>query len=153
MIKKFTLCIILQNDRILLGMKKRGFGKGRWNGFGGKVNVNETIEEAVIREVKEESCLDITNPKKRGVIEFSFEKDKSEILQVHIFSVNDFSGTPKETEEMLPKWFNIDDIPYNDMWPDDKYWLPMLLDGKNFTGSFLFGGENDDVLKYNIKEI
>jgi 8-oxo-dGTP diphosphatase len=44
-------------------------------------------------------------------------------------------------------------MPYNDMWPDDKYWLPMLLDGKNFTGSFLFGGKNDDVLKYKIKEI
>jgi ADP-ribose pyrophosphatase YjhB (NUDIX family) len=153
MIKKFTLCTILQNNKILLGMKKRGFGEGRWNGFGGKINSNETIKEATIREVKEESCIDIVNPKKRGVIEFRFEKDKNEILQVHIFSVNDFSGAPKETEEMLPKWFNIDDIPYNDMWSDDKYWLPMLLDGKNFTGSFLFGGENDDVLKYNIKEI
>ncbi len=145
--KKFTLCVIYKNKKILLGMKKRGFGEGRWNGFGGKVNKNENIETAAVREVKEECNLEVSNLKKRGVLEFSFENNPEEILQVHIFSTNTFTGDLKETEEMLPKWFDIEKIPYQKMWPDDKHWLPELLNGKNFTGSFLFGGKNNDILK------
>ena len=53
--KILTLCVIYQHPRVLLGMKKRGFGKGRWNGFGGKVKEGETIEEATKRETLEEA--------------------------------------------------------------------------------------------------
>lgn len=49
--KILTLCIIHQENKVLIGMKKRGFGEGRWNGFGGKVQENETIEEAAKREL------------------------------------------------------------------------------------------------------
>ena len=53
--KILTLCIIHQHSKILLGMKKRGHGVGKWNGFGGKVEKGETIEEAARRETKEEA--------------------------------------------------------------------------------------------------
>ena len=47
--KLLTLLFVVESDRVLLGMKKRGFGAGRWNGFGGKVDKGETIEEAAKR--------------------------------------------------------------------------------------------------------
>ena len=49
-----TLMILRDGDRILFGLKKRGFGKGKLVGVGGKVDANETVEEAAIRETEEE---------------------------------------------------------------------------------------------------
>jgi len=129
-------------------MKKRGFGVGRWNGFGGKVAEGESIEEAVIREVEEEACITPVSIAQKGVVEFHNEGQK-EILEVHIFYCQKFSGTPHETEEMRPQWFRVNDIPYAEMWPDDWHWLPQVLAGKYVTGSFLFG-EQDSILKLNL---
>ena len=61
-----TLCIVHQDSKVLLGMKKRGFGSGRWNGFGGKVKKEESIEGTVIRESKEEAHIDVTKILKDG---------------------------------------------------------------------------------------
>ncbi|MEK7095243.1 MAG: 8-oxo-dGTP diphosphatase, partial [Patescibacteria group bacterium] len=109
--KQLTLCIICKDRQVLLGMKKRGFGVGRWNGFGGKVENKETIETSAIREMKEEVNLEPKEMHKVGIIEFSFENDPK-ILEVHIFKVGDFIGEPKESEEMKPEWFNFDEIPF-----------------------------------------
>ena len=86
-----TLCIIHQHPRILLGMKKRGFGVGSWNGFGGKVSIGETIENAAKRELREESGVEIENLNKIGVLEFEF-KNNPEIIEVHIFKSENFTG-------------------------------------------------------------
>lgn len=148
--KILTLCIVYRHPKILLGMKKRGFGAGRWNGFGGKVTPGETIEDAAKREVKEEAGIDIGNMEKFGILDFEFKGDP-EILQVHIFKSDDFSGEPAESEEMKPQWFDIDEIPYDVMWPDDEYWLPLLLVGKKFKGKFVFG-ESDIILEQKLEE-
>ncbi len=91
--KILTLCLIHREGKILLGLKKRGFGMGRWNGFGGKLAGGETIEAAARRELKEESGLDSLREEKRGILNFKFENNP-EILEVHVFAVNDYSGTP-----------------------------------------------------------
>ena len=52
--KVLTLVLLREDNRVLLGMKKRGFGVGKWNGFGGKLEPGETVLEAAAREVKEE---------------------------------------------------------------------------------------------------
>jgi len=57
--KVLTLVMPRREGRILLGMKKRGFGQGRWNGFGGKVEKGESVAEGAARELLEESCLNI----------------------------------------------------------------------------------------------
>jgi 8-oxo-dGTP diphosphatase/2-hydroxy-dATP diphosphatase len=146
--KILTLCIIHQHPKILLGMKKRGHGEGKWNGFGGKVEEGETIEGAAIREMKEESGVEISKMKKLGILEFEYQ-DGSGNMEVHIFYVTEFKGNPIESEEMKPKWFYVDEIPYNQMWPDDKYWLPMFLDGKNFKGKFFFN-EANEIIDYTL---
>jgi len=149
--KLLTLCIVHNDKEALLGMKKRGFGKDRWNGFGGKVKEGESVEEAAKREMEEEAGIIALNFKKRGILSFKFE-NQPEILEVHVFSATDFSGQPVETEEMKPQWFKIDRIPYDQMWPDDKYWLPLLLNGKNFQGNFYFL-DNDTLLRHQLREI
>ena len=145
-----TLCVIHKDHKILLGMKKRGFGAGRWNGFGGKLKERETIEEALRRETKEEAGVEISNFDKVGIIEFEFKGDP-EILEVHIFRVNDFSGEPRETEEMKPQWFDQNELPFDSMWPDDRHWFPLLLSCKKFNGKFLFV-KNDVILEKRLFE-
>ena len=139
--KILTLCIIRQDNKILLGMKKRGFGAGRWNGFGGKLHAGETIEEALKRETFEEARIHISDTEQMGMIDFEFKGDPK-ILEVHIFKCTSFKGEPMETEEMKPEWFSIDAIPYGTMWPDDKFWLPLLLGGEKFRGKFVFDNLN-----------
>lgn len=147
-----TLVLIIRNEQILLGMKKRGFGMGRWNGFGGKVEEGETIEEAAKRETFEECGVTITQMEWVGVHEFEFANKLGDILEVHVFRADNWSGEIKETEEMRPQWFTIDAIPYDEMWPDDIHWLPVFLAGKKFRTRFLFG-ENDTVLENEVREV
>lgn len=149
--KLLTLCIVHQHPKILLGMKKRGFGAGRWNGFGGKVSEPETIEDAARRELREEVGVEVQNLNKVGIIDFEF-KGNPEILEVHIFKSDDFSGEPTESEEMKPQWFHVDEIPFKEMWPDDIHWMPLFLAGKKFKGRFLFG-ESDSILEQELREV
>lgn len=137
----FSLCVIAEPDRILLGMKKRGFGAGRWNGFGGKVGEGETIEEAAKREVTEECGLTVDAMQPAGVLEFTFDGKEEDVLAVHVFLVTAWHGEPSESEEMRPEWFAIDAIPYTDMWPDDIFWLPSCLEGKMCNGAFHFAAD------------
>jgi 8-oxo-dGTP diphosphatase/2-hydroxy-dATP diphosphatase len=132
-------------------MKKRGFGEGRWNGFGGKVEKGERIIDAAKREVLEETGAAVGDIKKVGVIEFEF-KGNPEILKVHIFLTSELVGNPRETDEMKPKWFHVDKIPFKKMWPDDEYWLPLVLAGKNIKAKFWFEGVDkivDKDIEYN----
>lgn len=146
-----TISLIHEDGKILLGMKKRGFGAGRWNGFGGKVKSGETIEQAAKREMLEECGIEIKSLIEKGIITFEFD-GSPDMPEVHIFQVTKYSGKPKETEEMLPKWFDDKKIPFEKMWPDDIYWMPLFLKNKKFTGYFLFG-ESDKILKKELEEV
>jgi len=148
-----TLCLIRRNDELLLGMKKRGFGTGRWNGYGGKVEAGETVPEAARREMKEESGVELVDFEKVGVLDFEFV-GKSEILEVNIFKSTKFIGEPTQTEEMNPQWFKIDDLPFSKMWPDDQHWMPLFLADKKFTGRFLFGeGDTNPIIEHELREV
>lgn len=156
----FVLGIIRQGDRVLLGYKKKGFGAERWNGFGGKVEEQDRprkgqkkgalFENAVRREVKEEAGIDWTGFYKAGLIEFSFEAH-DEIMEVHVFYGGEFEGEPGESDEMIPRWFSIDEIPYEEMWIDDIVWLPLLLKGKRFKANFSFK-DYETLQHYSIEE-
>ena len=150
-----TLCCVYTKTHVLLGMKKRGFGEGRWNGFGGKVQLGEGIEECARRELREEAGIIATEMRIRGRILFKFEDNGLEgnpDIEVNIYSVTEFEGVPSESEEMLPKWFAIEEIPFAAMWPDDIYLMSLLLEGKNFVGEFCFGDINN-IISHNITEV
>lgn len=147
--KILTLVIIRRECEILLGFKKRGFGANKFNGFGGKVEPGETILDGAKRELFEESHLTSESLKEVGLLEFEFKGDPV-LLETHVFTTDQFKGDPIETEEMKPQWYPVNQIPYDQMWLDDKYWLPLLIEGHKFKGFFLFEG-HDKILNYDLK--
>ena len=151
--KETTLCLLIKENRVLLAMKKRGFGIGRWNGTGGKFDPgkgDENILDAAIRETREEIGVEIKNPEKFGFFHFKFKEKPEWNQNVSLFISKEWEGEPIESEEMMPKWFALNEIPYESMWPDDAYWLPHILQGKKLEADFLFG-DGDKILDYNIK--
>eukprot|EP01087_Luapelamoeba_hula_P011228 TRINITY_DN3024_c0_g2_i1.p1 TRINITY_DN3024_c0_g2~~TRINITY_DN3024_c0_g2_i1.p1 ORF type:complete len:182 (-),score=37.25 TRINITY_DN3024_c0_g2_i1:76-585(-) len=148
--KPTTLCYLMRDNdqQILLAMKKRGLGQGKWNGPGGKVESGETIEEGAVRECREECALEVspTALLPRGVIEFEFENEPNWNNRCHLFVAREFSGTIQETEEMRPLWWNVKDIPYDHMWPDDKLWLADVLNGAQVYYRFVLN--NDVMVRY-----
>lgn len=144
-----TLSFIRDNDKILLAMKKRGFGEGRWNGYGGKIDKEESPSQAAKRETKEEIDVSVSEIEEMGVIDFHMP---NQYLKVHLFLIKKWTGEPKETEEMKPKWFDIKEIPYKHMWPDDSYWLPIFLNNVKIKGKFWFD-EKDQVIDFSIQSL
>lgn len=126
--KRNTVVFILKDDQVLLGMKKRGFGAGWWNGFGGKLDPGETFEASARRETLEESGLTMGPLTPVARLLFYFE-DQLEIACL-AYICREFSGKLRETEEMLPKWFDLGSVPYDTMWPGDDQWIPQALDQK-----------------------
>lgn len=144
-----NLCLIRKGDQILLAMKKRGFGVGRWNGYGGKVVPPETIEECLIREVEEESGLKISDFHKIGFLRF---ENVDRFVEMYIYETHSFAGELIETEEMAPKWFILPNLPFEEMWTSDALWYPLYLEGKQFIGEVIFD-QNHQVVSSDIKEV
>ncbi len=124
-----TLCYVIKNDQVLLAMKKRGFGIGKWNGPGGKVGEGETPEQGCRREFMEETGCGLDGLEERGAIEFVFESRPEWHQYCHIYVASDVEGEPQETEEMFPRWYGLDALPWGDMWESDALWLDDLLKG------------------------
>ncbi|MCL5411333.1 MAG: 8-oxo-dGTP diphosphatase [Patescibacteria group bacterium] len=140
-LRQSTLCLIVREGQILLAMKKRGFGQGRWNGVGGKLKRDESIKEAAIREAQEEIGITPLSLKKVATLHFLFpevppENDWNQ--EVMVYLVDRWEGQPIESEEMAPKWFNIAEIPFESMWSDDIHWLPKVLGGTFIEAAFMF---------------
>ena len=90
---------------------------------------------------------------KVGNVKFYF-KDKHEWDQeMHIFLVKDWQGDPQGSEEMAPKWYLKNEIPFDAMWADDKHWLPAVLAGKKIEGKFYFVNEGEKIDDFDIREI
>ncbi|MGI8889485.1 MAG: 8-oxo-dGTP diphosphatase [Chthoniobacterales bacterium] len=134
-----NLCFIVRDREILLIRKKRGFGAGKINGPGGKVDPGETPLESALRETYEELGIQPLEAEQRGELYFKFRDGYS--LHCAVFLAHHFHGEPRETDEAVPLWTPLDQIPYDDMWADDRHWLPLLLGGAHFRGYFEFDGE------------
>ena len=120
------------SNEVLLGMKKRGFGTGKWNGYGGKLEATETIEQCAIRELEEESGIVTTEMTRKGYIVFKM-LELNMLMRVHVFETWNFTGEGVETEEMRPQWYKDTEVPFEKMWLDDKHWLPLVLAGQSIV--------------------
>lgn len=151
--KELTLLFLKRNDEILLAMKKRGFGEGRWNGVGGKLEPGESVEAALLREAQEE--IGVTPTSYTQVADISFDqyfKGEHALMHVNVFIATEWNGEPTESEEMKPQWYPIDALPFEAMWQDDPYWLPLVLEGKKIAATFVMD-ENDVITEHMITEV
>lgn len=142
-----TLIIVENDNQILLAKKQRKVGEGLWNGYGGQIEDGETVEEAAKRELFEESSLKVGTILERGVVKFINPKTN---IVVYIFSAIT-NNEPIETEEMKnPTWFSKDNIPFDEMLPADRIWIPYFLKGKFFIGIFKYD-HGWDLVDYSLE--
>lgn len=151
--KQASLVFLIDGNKILLARKKRGFGVDKLNGYGGKMDESDkTIRDTAIREAQEEghvTPIDLTHV---ATISYYFW-DKPDIGQiVTVYLCRKWEGTPVETEEMAPEWFDITNVPYDRMWVSDIHYLPRLLNGETLEGELLFNTDGS-VAEHDFKEI
>jgi len=137
--ERATLLFVVEESRILLIRKHRGLGEGKLNGPGGRIEAGEAPLEAALREVDEELCIQAIAPRQVGELRFQFLSGYS--LRVFVFRAERFLGEPRSTEEATPIWAPLDRIPFDEMWQDDRHWLPLLIAETPFEGRFVFEDE------------
>ncbi len=148
-----TLALFVDGNKILLGEKKRGFAKGTLNGIGGKQDPGETIEQAMVRECFEEIGAKPTKYEQVGRIDLDmYYKGEHANMNMYIYKCYDYTGKIVETEEIIPSWYNIDEIPFEKMLQDDLLWIPYVLKGEKVVGKVKFD-ENMNMLSHNFKTV
>ena len=143
-----TLMFVRDADRVLLIRKKRGHGAGLYNGPGGKLDEEESPLAGAIRETLEETGVRVLAADLLG--RFRFVDLKAPQWQGYAFLAKRWEGRPVSTPEADPIWFPVRDLPFSNMWEDDRIWLPRLLDGEPVTGDFLF--DDGRLLAYQLRE-
>ena len=141
-----TLTFIQSGNQVLLIRKKRGLGDGLINGPGGKLEKGESPAECAVREVEEEVGLTPLEMEERGELRFQFVDGYA--IHVHIFVAQGHRGELVETDEAIPIWFNQEDVPYDEMWDDDRLWLPHVLSGGSVEGDFIF--DDREMVDYRL---
>jgi 8-oxo-dGTP diphosphatase len=143
-VDKATLLFVKREDELLLIRKRRGLGKGKINAPGGRLDEGESPVDGAIREVQEEVCVTPIDPDHRGQLYFQFVDGYS--IHVWVFLATDHSGQACTTDEAIPLWTAVDEIPYDEMWADDRIWVPLMLERRTFSGKFIFDG--DEMVDY-----
>lgn len=145
-----TLLYIIKDGKILLAEKKRGFGAGKLNGVGGKIEPGESEVQGMLRECREEIGVTPINLEQRAVLHFDlFYKGEKEKEDTYVFVASDYSGELVESEEMKPFWYDINKLPFERMFSDDELWLNSLIEGKKFEANVVMD-ENFNTTSFDI---
>jgi 8-oxo-dGTP diphosphatase len=145
-----TLCYIKHNGRTLMvhrNKKPNDIHEGKWNGLGGKFEPGESPEECVIREVLEESGLEIQKPHLHGLLLFTNFKGND--WYVFVFTAAEFTGklTTSSPEGRL-EWVEDNKLTSLNLWESDKIFFPWIEAGKFFSAKFEYDG--DKMLGYEV---
>jgi 8-oxo-dGTP diphosphatase len=144
--ERAVLCFIEHDGNLLLIHKKTGLGAGKINAPGGRIDPGERAEQAAIREVREEVCVEAANLREAGELFFQFTDGYK--LHGTVFFASSHTGTPAATREADPFWCPANQIPYERIWEDDQHWLPLALAGTRFQAYFVF--DKDTMLSKRI---
>lgn len=151
--KSTCVCLITRNaagaTELLLGLKKRGFGEGRIVAPGGHLDPGETAEQACVREVAEEVALGVEQADlvTAGGVLFRFPAKPEWDLHVAVFRTELFQGEPAESDELVPAWYPVEDLPWDGMWPDARHWLPRVLSGETIQAEITLGEDSETVAR------
>ena len=137
-----TLCYLIKNGcylMLLRNKEKEDINHNKWLGIGGHVESGESIDHAMIREVKEETGLNIKNYTKRGIIYFHSD-DLHE--NMHLYTSDDFDGELIECDEGTLSWIKIEDVLNLNLWEGDRYFLEELVRNDDyFEMEFFYKGD------------
>jgi len=136
-----VLVYIEKNESyLLIHKKKKDLNEGKYLGVGGKIEPNETLEEALLRETKEETGLTLLDYQYRGVIYFH-SGDYHEIM--HLYTSNNYVGELRPSSEGDLKWVLKSELKHLPMWEGDHYFLDYLdQTDEFFTMHLYYEGEN-----------
>ena len=151
----------LKDDKVLLGLRKLtewGLGKNLLSGIGGKVGdlpglEDETLDEALEREVKEEVGVTVTSYHSVGEVTFLFPSKPKWNQRVHVYIVDGWEGEPMETDVIKPEWYDVECVPFDQMWDDSKYYVPLVLGGQAVKATFVYGSDNRTVIEKSVKTL
>lgn len=146
-----TLCFLLRStnvgEEVLLGLKKTGFGVGKVVGIGGHVESGESVQAAICREVAEEAHLDV-RPEAlipAGTVDFVFPAKPEWDMATTVFLCREFAGQARESDEIMPEWHPVADLPVARMWADAIHWLPAFLRGEQGHWRIVLNEDNETV--------
>lgn len=138
-----TLCYVIEGEEVLLIEKKREVGEGLYNGPGGKIEEKDgSPKEAAKIELREEVKIEVEDLEYVGELEFHF--GETPFMYVYGFRTSDYYGRPE--------WFSIEEMPYSQMWADDRYWMPKMFKGKKVGDEFQFDAEGNNLEDWKIEE-
>ena len=131
--KNTSLCYIHKNGQVLMlyrNKKKQDPNAGKWVGIGGKFLEGESPEECMLREVREETGLTVTDFRYAGIVTFAWDGGEGEYM--HLFEATDYEGTLHECDEGTLKWFPRDEILSLPLWEGDPIFLRLLWENRPF---------------------
>ena len=138
-----------KQQKVLFIIKKTGLGEGKVSAPGGRLEPGESFYEAAIRECREEVGLTPLAPEKRMELRFQFTSGYA--LYGEAFFTDRWEGQAQSSDEADPFWCNLDEIPWDKMWEDDRQWLPLALEGKKLRGCYVF--DDDKMLFEKLEEL
>lgn len=118
-----TVCFIVEDNKILLALIEYSSNIRKWNGIGGFVEKNESPEQAVVREIEEETFIKVNKEDLKRVGELDLD------VNLIVFRTSRWSGELKIKDPSLKelKWFEFDEIPYNQMIEGNSTWIPEII--------------------------
>lgn len=134
---------VIEGDQVLLITRKKvsgNLGLGKMAGVGGKTDLGESSEVAFKRETMEEVGIEVLDMEYRGQVAFTYNNAPERNMLVDIFVCTSWGGTPSETEEgaVVPSWENIEELPVERMFSDNRYWVPQVLVGRSVNAFFVY---------------
>ena len=131
--KETTLCYVQKDNKYLMLhriKKEEDVNEGKWIGIGGRIEDGETPEQCLVREAKEETGLNLTSYRYRGIVHFRSEDYEDE--DMHLFTADAFEGELTECDEGVLKWINYDKLYDLPMWEGDKLFFGLIRSNAKF---------------------
>lgn len=143
-----TLCYIEKDHKYLMlhrTVKKNDVNKDKWIGVGGHFEQDESPEECLLREVKEETGYTLTDYRFRGIVTFVSGSGVTEYMS--LFTATGFEGEPIPCNEGNLEWVDIDEIQNLNIWEGDKVFLRLLAEERDFFSLKLVYDGHDKLIE------
>lgn len=146
--QKATLCFLLRGEEVCQALKKRGFGAGKLNAYGGRFKQGESAVACALRETFEESGARVY---KKGLKQVAIVRTyfgHVPAWELHVFMARKWKGEPRETVEMgKPRWSPRNYLPEDEMLSIGRYWVPRAVMELPFEAEIYLSKNGKDVRK------